>query len=718
MARLRNFSKSFFSILGIYFIVLSFSGYCKAENNNDSKKSKVALVDMFMGVQGVSNCVIGPQLPHGSVNPSPQTPKGQHDGYDPKEPIRGFAQLHVSGTGWGRYGQIFVSPQIGFNANEEGHDSPKSNEIATPYYYAVSLDRYGIRTEVTPTHNCALYKFTFPKSDNANILLDIAHNIPQHIVPEVKGKFIGGEINYQKENNSFSGWGEYAGGFGSELPYKVYFVARLNVKLKEVKITNTGNEALYAQLMLPENVTEVQMNFGISFKSIENAHRFLDQEVGQLTFEQVRNQAKAKWEKVLSTIDVKGGTLDEQRVFYTALYHSFVMPRLRTGDNPNSESSLPHVDDHYCVWDTWRTKYPLMTVINESFVTKTINSFIDRFAQDGKCTPTYTSSLEWDSLQGGDDVDNIIADAFVKNVKGFDQSKAYEIVKWNAFNARNKSYQKEGWVPESGERMSCSYTMEYTYNDFCGAEIAKIMNDNKTSISLLNRSNNWTKLFNSNLESHGFKGFISPRKENGEWITIDPSKKYGSWVEYFYEGNSWVYSLFAPHQFSELIDLCGGKTKMVERLSYGFDQNLIELDNEPGFLSPFILSHCDRPDLAAKYVSNIRKRFSLTDGYPGNEDSGAMGSWYIFTSIGFFPNAGQDFYYLLPPAFSEVTLTMENGKTIKVKTIKSSVNANYIESVQINEKKIDKPWITHAEIANGATIIYKLTDKPTIWKVN
>jgi len=160
----------------------------KAGNLNREYKSKSELVEMFMGVQGFSNCVIGPQLPHGSVNPSPQTPNGHHDGYDPKEPIRGFGQLHVSGTGWGRYGQIFMSPQIGFNANEEGHDSPKSGEIATPYYYSVNLLRYGIKVEITPTHNCSLYRLTFPKSDNANILLDIAHNIPQHIVTNSKRK--------------------------------------------------------------------------------------------------------------------------------------------------------------------------------------------------------------------------------------------------------------------------------------------------------------------------------------------------------------------------------------------------------------------------------------------------------------------------------------------------------------------------------------------------
>lgn len=713
---MRNLSLSVFII---FFITLLFSSLSKAGNLYTESKSKTELVDMFMGVQGFSNCVIGPQLPHGSVNPSPQTPNGHHDGYDPKESIRGFGQLHVSGTGWGRYGQIFISPQIGFNANEEGHDSPKSGEVATPYYYSVNLLRYGIKVEITPTHNCSLYRLTFPKSDNANILLDIAHNIPQHIVPIVKGKFIGGDVAYDKGTNTIKGWGEYKGGFGSEEPYKVFFVAKLDVKLKDVVITNNDSNALYARLQLPDNITTINLNFGISMRSIENAQRFLNSEVGSLPFDKVKANAKIKWDKVLSTINVKGGSVAERRLFYTTLYHSFLMPRDRTGDNPNWESDMPHFDDHYCVWDTWRTKFPLMTLLNQSFVSKNINSFIDRFIHDGKCTPTYTSSLEWDWKQGGDDVDNIIADAFVKNVKGFDRTKAYELVKWDAFNARNKSYLKYGWQPEAGERMSCSNTMEFAYNDFCGAEVAKAMDDLKTADLLNERSGNWVKLFNPELESFGFKGFVSPRTESNEWKTIDPSNRYGSWVEYFYEGNSWVYSLFTPHQFGKLIDMCGGKDKMIERLSYGFDQNLIELDNEPGFLSPFIFSHCDRPDLTAKYVDKIRSyRFSLEKGYPENEDSGAMGSWYVFTTIGFFPNAGQDFYYLLPPVFPEIVLTMENGKIIKIKTIKSSPNAKYIESVTMNGKALDRSWIRHAEIANGAELIFKLTEKTNKWIIN
>ena len=682
-----------------------------------AQADKVSLVDLFMGVRGNSNCVIGPQLPHGSVNPAPQTPNGGHNGYDENNVIRGFGQLHVSGIGWARYGQVFISPQVGFKAGETEHDSPKSNEIATPYYYRVDLDRYKIQTEITPTHHSAFYRFTYPKSGNRNILLDMKHNIPQQIVPIVKGEFLGGNISYDEASGLLTGWGEYKGGFGSESPYKVFFAIRTDVKLKEVKITDRNTRALYARMSLPSDVETVNMGVGVSLRSVDNARKYLEMEIGKRSFDEVKALAKAAWDEVFSKIDVGGGTEEEQRLFYTAMYHSFVMPRERTGDNPRWTSGQPHLDDHFCVWDTWRTKYPLMMLLEESFVTKTVNSFIDRFAHDGECTPTFTSSLEWDMKQGGDDVDNIITDAFVKGLKGFDRQKAYELVKWNALHARDSLYLKYGWIPETGARMSCSYTMEFAYNDACDARIARIMNDNETADYLEQRSRQWEHLFNPALESKGFKGFVCPRRENGDWVKIDPAQRFGSWVEYFYEGNSWVYTLFAPHQVSRLIALCGGKKEMIDRLAYGFDHNLIELDNEPGFLSPFIFSHCDRPDLAAKYVDFIREnRFSRTDGYPDNEDSGAMGAWYVFTSIGFFPNAGQDYCYLLPPAFPEVTLTMENGKKIEIRTIKSSPDAKQIQSVVLNGKVLDRSWIRHAEIAEGATIVYHLTDKPRQWR--
>lgn len=673
-------------------------------------------VDMFMGNYGASYNVIGPQLPHGSVNPSPQTPGGEHDGYAPDQPIRGFGQLHVSGTGWGRYGQVFISPQIGFDPSEEGHDSAKSAEIATPYYYAVTLDRYKIKVELSPTHHAVAYRITFPKSDDQNMLLDIAHSIPQHITPIINGKFHGGEIHHDQASNTISGWGEYSGGFGSGRPYKVYFAAALSVAPEKVAITDNGDQALFAQIKLPKGSKVVNMNFGISFSGIDKAKQFLSDEIGTRTFDEIKEEARAIWEKQLGIATIAGGSADEQRMFYTALYHSFVMPRDRTGDNPHWQSDAPHIDDHYCIWDTWRTKYALMMILDERFVAKTINSFIDRFEYNGKVEPTFISALDGDLKQGGDNVDNVITDAFIKKIGGFDKAKAYEIIKHNAFSVRSSDYLRAGWQPENGHMMSCSYGLEFAYNDFCAAQVARLMGDNATATLLEERSKSWEKIFNPLLSSDGFRGFVGPRKENLDWIAIDPKKWYGSWVDYFYEGNSWVYSLFVPHQFERLIELSGGNEEMVRRVAHGLDNNLISMGNEPGFLSPFVFIHAGRPDLSAKYVSSIRRdHFGLKTGYPDNEDSGALGSWYVFTSVGLFPNAGQGFYYLLPPTFSDTILYMQNGKAISISVTNPAPENRYIASVTLNGKPLDRAWVRHHELASGGKLEFTLTDKQTSW---
>lgn len=669
-------------------------------------------VDMFMGVRGNSNCVIGPQLPHGSVNPAPQTANGGQNGYDEHDLIRGFGQLHVSGIGWARYGQIFLSPQTGFSAKETGHDSRKSGEIASPYYYKVHLDRYDITAEMAPTRHAVAYRFTYPDHRKKTLLLDMRHSIPQHIVPIVGGTFNGGALSWDASTSVLSGWGEYAGGFGSEDPYKVYFSMHIDDPDCKVSIIDRGNKELYARIDLSRQ--QINVGIGVSLRSTERAGNYRYIELENKDVDHVAALAKAEWEKALGRIEVDGKE-EDLRLFYTALYHSLVMPRDRSGDNPHFQGT-DHIDDHFCVWDTWRTAYPLLTLIEESFVARTINSFIDRMAHDGKCTPTYTASMEWDSKQGGDDVDNIIADAILKNVKGFDRKKAYGVMLENARRARCPEYLEKGWVPGEGKMMSCSYTMEYAYNDDCLARIAAIMGDSTVAAEMAERSRAWENLFDPTLESHGFKGFIAPRRADGSRVAIDAAHVYGPWVDYFYEGNSWTYTLFTPAQIERLIQLCGGKKEMIRRLQFGFDNGLVDISNEPGFLAPFIFSHCDRPDLTADYVDAIRRRsFSIAGGYPDNEDSGAMGSWYVFTSIGLFPNAGQDFYYLLPPAFSRASLTMENGKKITVTAHRRSPDARYIASVTLNGCRLNRSWIHHDEIAQGAVIEYELSSDPDEW---
>ncbi len=673
--------------------------------------SPVDLVNMFMGVRGGSNCVIGPQLPHGSVNPAPQTPQGGQNGYDEHDVIRGFGQLHVSGIGWSRYGQLLLSPQVGFTAREDGHDSPKADEVATPCYYKVRLTRYDITAELTPAHHAVAYRFTFPDKKDKNLLVDIRHSIPQHIVPIVGGRFLGGHLEYDAGQQLLKGWGTYAGGFGNEAPYKVFFALRTDDAGMRVTISDRGGSELFARLRLSQRL--VNVGIGVSLRSVNDAERYLWLELGHQTLDELRQEARSQWDAMLGTIQVEGGTHTDRSLFYTALYHALVMPRDRSGDNPRWQSAEPHIDDHYCVWDTWRTCYPLLTLINESFVAKTVRSFIDRMEHDGKCTPTFTASMEWDSKQGGDDVDNIIADAILKNVKGFDRQKAYEVMCQHALYDRDSAYREQGWVPGEHRMMSCSYTMEYAYNDDCCARIARLMGDEATARRMEQRATQWTQMFNPELESHGFRGFIAPRRADGSWVDIDPEHVYGSWVDYFYEGNSWCYTLFAPAQTERLISLCGGRQTMVRRLQYGFDHQLIDLSNEPGFLAPFLFTHCGRPDLTADYVARLRQTaFSLQEGYPDNEDSGAMGSWYVLTSIGLFPNAGQDYYYLLPPAFDRVTLTMENGKQIRVTAVKASPTARYISKVVLNGKVLNRAWLRHEEIAQGADIVCHLSDQP------
>ena len=184
-----------------------------------------------------------------------------------------------------------------------------------------------------------------------------------------------------------------------------------------------------------------------------------------------------------------------------------------------------------------------MILLEESYVARTVNSFIDRYAHNGMCQPTFTSSWDGPKKQGGDDVDNVIADAMVKGVKGFDPLRAYELIKYHAFSERSGDYLRLGWQPETGAIMSCSYEMEYAYNDFCAAEVAAMVGDAEHAELLRKRSRNWDRIFNPELESRGFKGFIAPRRENGEWIHKYTDIHYGSCLEYNSEGNSCIYTL-------------------------------------------------------------------------------------------------------------------------------------------------------------------------------
>ena len=395
-----------------------------------------------------------------------------------------------------------------------------------------------------------------------------------------------------------TGWGYYWGGWSGE-PFNVYFAMKISKPLHNFGIwkdtvqyngsvfetINKKKQRVGAFVKFSTGKSEhVFAKIAVSMKSIDNAVKFLNAEIPAWNFDKVRSDAKKKWNKELHKIMIDGGSDKQKTIFYTSLYHTMMMPRNRTGDNPKADDNSPYWDDHYCVWDTWKTDFPLHILIDENFVVSNIRAFIKRYEQNGKVYDAFIAGNDkvygwgvedvrsYAKNQGGDNVDNIIADAFVKKVKGIDWEKAYKILKHDADMERSVSYREydRGWIPydtyEYG--LNGSKSMEFAYNDFCVSQVAKGLGKKKDYQRYLKRSKQWINLWNKNLTSDGFKGFIDPRKTDNSWVPFDPKKES---VEIksrisgrsFYEGSSWEYSYFTPHDFSTSINLTGRKEKFI-----------------------------------------------------------------------------------------------------------------------------------------------------------
>ncbi|HTY12244.1 MAG TPA: GH92 family glycosyl hydrolase [Bacteroidota bacterium] len=711
-----------------------------------AQENPVDYVDPRIGASGDdSNCNIGPQLPFGSINPAPETPNSNQNGYNPAQPIRGFGQLHVSGIGWTKYGEVFVSPQVGLAVGELEHDSPKADEVVCPYRYGVTLTRYAVRAEVAPAMHSAIYRFTFPETDAASVIIDATHNIPMDIVPYVGGKVSYAFVSVDSARHRISGGGRYEGGFGAAA-YNVYFSAEftaasagcgtwLNGKISSSKTAEflmQANDRVggYFEFHTAANVP-VQMKIAVSLKSVDQAAYWLEHEIPGWNFDEVSRAAETAWNRALGKIRVGGGDSTAKKLFYTALYHSMLMPHNRTGDIPGFADTVQAWDDQYAVWDTWRTMFPLMLLIQPDMVRGNIRSFVARLKKNGMVKDSFIGGVDMIEEQGGNDVDNIIADARVKKLDGVLWDDAYAVMKHNAdfdrlgfqgfgnagiVDSVMASYKVRGWIPAGN--MSCSKTLEYAYNDFCAAEVALSLNRKEDFEKYLGRSKRWTNLWNPEAVSDGFKGFITPKDANDAWVPFDPRHYWASWKEYFYEGSSWTYSYFVPHQFSTLVKLSGGKEIFAAKLTHGLQDTLIDFSNEPAFLAVQTFQYAGRPDLASFWVRKLAKDGFTLIGVPGNDDSGAMSSWYAFTAMGFFPNAGQPIYYLTGPMWKKVSVELENGKTLRIDAPEASEKNIYVQSCEVNGKKWNHSWIDHRTIMDGASIKFEMGPNPSAWGQN
>jgi predicted alpha-1,2-mannosidase len=723
---------------------------------NAEKPALVDYVDTKTGVadKRTNNCVVGPMMPFGSINPSPQTLRdsafryGGHDGYDPGMPVSGFGQLHVSGTGWGSYGHFLISPQVGLNVAKGSHDSPESTSVTKAYHFKTKLDRYNIIAEVSPRYYSAMYRFRFPATDSATIVFDASQSIGLDIATVMGGTIYDNSVMIDSLKRQICGKIKIRSGW-PEGAYTLYFVAECNKPFLDWGVWNENsvyrkkpniirqsldNKHIGAYCRFRTNENEaILMKVAISFCGFDNAEQFLKREIAHWDFEKVVSQGKSDWNAKLRTIQIQTNSIAEKTQFYSAMYRVLTMARDRSLDNPNLQSEQPYWDDNYAFWDTWRTAFPMLLLIDNEAYRDNVLALLDRFKNNGFLRDGFIAGRDKTEEQGGNDVDNILAEAVLKNVQGIDVSKVYNVLKYDADNERNglpdkfwktdtlskknnKRYKEQGWIPQCV--MSSSNTIEYAYNDFCVAQVAKITGKMDDYNKYLKRSMDWVNLWNDTLESKGYRGFIDARKSDRSFAGICPERSGGSWKSPFYEGDSWTYSFSIPHGYYRLFELMGGRDEYVKRLDFALRNRLIDLTNEPAFLIVRSFSEAGRPDLTSYWTHHVMNKYFDITGYPGNEDTGAMSSWYMFSAMGIFPKAGTDFYYLNAPKFSKTVLTLANSKRFVIMAKNAGKDAIYIRSCKINGKEWSSALFRHTDIENGGKIEMELSTVPTEWGKN
>jgi predicted alpha-1,2-mannosidase len=688
-----------------------------------TKKSLADYVQPFIGVISEGACMPGPALPHASIYPSPNTLVGNNGGYAPAEKIVGFAQLHAQGTGGLKpYGNFLVSPQRGLQIEEAKHQSKKEEEVASAYYYKVKLKSYNILAEIAPTHNAALYRFTFGKSDSSSIVIDVARKL---------GGALGldsGSVSLNKENNTMYGGGRYTNNWpDGRHKWNMYFYAEFSKApdyfgtwTKDQKQNSIAQAAAKQQRLggyvgfKTENGEVVYLKIAISFKSIDHAQKLLQTEIPAWDFERIKQVAKKKWNEALGKITIDGSE-EEKIIFYTHLFHAHIQPRDRTG-NSEWDNNDAYFDDHYTLWDSWKTVFPLMAIVQPEMVSATINSFINRHARNGYVAEAFINGKESAVGQGGNTVDNVVADAFVRKIPGIDWEKAYSLLKYNADKMRTSGYRELGYMYHqephgySWRTKAGSATIAFSFNDFSIATVAKGLNKTADFNFYQQRASNWKNSWNEAATSDGFKGFIMARKKDGSFDEIDPKTGYN---KHFYEGTCWEYSYELTHDVPELVRLMGGKAVFTKRLQHALDNDLIDFSNEPSFATPWLFAHeaVNEPNLTSYYVrKKIAPLFTRYD-LPGDDDQGAMGSFYVFLQLGLFPFAATNKFYLHGPSIQRAAFKLGNGKEFVITAPQASTENIYIQSVKLNKKVLNRTYITHEEMMQGGVLEFVMTDK-------
>jgi len=710
-------------------------------------------VNPFIGTSNYGATYPGPIAPRGMASISPFNVAGPQNLPHEKDSrwlsnpyvnentfLTGFSQVNLSGVGCPDLGVLLLMPTTGkVETNHLKYGSTYSNEIAKTAYYSTNIDKYNVKAEFTTSKRVGVNKFTFPKGES-NILLNLGLGLTNEQGAMVK-IVSSTEIEGMRTVGSFC--------YNSpEDAYPVYFVAKFSKPANKFGVwkKTTKYEGVEAQWMgyngktrLMENATKmvvgdsigtyfsyqfnkktsVEVKIGVSYVSIENARENLEKETANKSFETVYKETFNKWNALLSRIKVEGGSKDDKTIFYTALYHTLIhpntlndingeYPEIKTGKIGRTDGTRFTV---FSLWDTYRNLHQLMSLVYPQQQSDMIKSMLDMYDENGWLPKWELNSTETFTMVG-DPASIVITDTYLKGIKDFDVEKAYEAMLKSADQLENnplrpglKDYIEKGYLT-AGCGGSVSTTEEYNAADFSIALLAKELGKKEDYKRFKNRAISYRKLFDKKLD------LLRPRNADGSWYEpFDPeaganfTKNVG-----FIEGNAWQYAFMVPHDIKGLIKLMGGKKAFSKQLQKVFDTGKFDMANEPDIAYPYLFNYVKGEEWRSqKTVQKLVKEYfqNKPKGLPGNDDTGTMSAWLVYSMMGIYPVApGEPKYAITTPMFDKITIQLDYKYYKKKELVIEKVGSDNgeISKIQLKNKAHKSYFISHDELVNGSNL--------------
>jgi predicted alpha-1,2-mannosidase len=760
---------------------------CNVETSNTEditthiKEDFTQYVNPFIGTSKMGHVFPGATAPFGMVQLSPQTnfelmfkEDGSYNsdtykycaGYQFQDTtIIGFAHTNFSGTGHSDLGDFLVMPTTGelildpilTPTQRKGFYSTFSHdsEEASPGYYKVNLDSYNIQAELTASDRVGYHKYTFPKSDDAHVILDMVYNVYQHNNKNV-WTFI------RVENDSLiTGYRQTKGWARTR---KVFFAMQFSKPFKSYghkKYNEETYDGFYRRFNQEENFPEIagkdvrayfnfnteegesiEIKFALSSVNTDGALKNLRAEIPHWDFNKTKAETQVKWNEELSKINVTTLSLDDKRTFYSALYHTNLSPIIYEdvdgkyrGLDQNIHSSQGFTNySIFSLWDTYRALHPLFNITQTERNNDMIKSMLAHHDESvHNMLPIWSHYANENWCMIGYHATSVIADAMAKNVGDFNHERALQ-ASVNTANVRYfdglGDYIDYEYVPDNKSHSSVSKTLEYAYNDWCIAQIAIQVGDDSLAEEFMKRSEYYNNVFDAST------GYMRPRLSNGDFReNFDPMDTHG---QGFIEGNAWNYGLYVPQNIDKMVDMMGGKESFSQHLDSLFtmeiDEKYIEKHeditrdgiignyvhgNEPGHHIPYLYNWTGHPEKTQERVRMIMQTMydPSVEGLCGNDDAGQMSAWYILSALGFYSvTPGSSNYALGSPLVKEAIITFPNGETTKIIARNQSTENIYVSSVTIDGTTLQNNTLTHEDLVSGGEIIFEMA--PTSPKSN